>query len=420
MTNLDNAVIPTDQPPRAAVQTGCDPEPSRPSWRVPVLAWVVSRLLVISVAIIGSEWLGAPNFGTDTSVPKPLALLGAWDTSWYLDLARNGYQQSTFDVGVRFTNFAFFPLLPTIMRLGIWTSTNPFFWGLIVSNFAFLGGLWAFHRISEDRRGCRFANRATWVLALSPPAVYASLAYTDAILLGLAAAGALAAIRGRWYLAGLSGFAAALDRPQGILVAMLVVLIVLSTNGAPRSARVRNAAIAGIPAVLAIGGFLTWMQLERGAWDLPLRAQQAWTPSSPGVAAVRGLAHQAYAIASFPFTPTHPELYEICGACGDLSWTGPLRDLLYTVVAAVLVVALWRFEQSWRSPWLIFAALAVLIPLAAGSMAGITRFTLLAFPLVWPVTAWIEHRERVRAPVAVGLGLVVVVLLTVQLHFIFP
>ena len=218
-------------------------EPWWPRWRVPILAWALSRAMVIGVAVLVEVWLGPTSLGNDRSVPGPLTLLGSWDTSWYIDIARHGYDHNTGLVGVVMTNLAFFPLLPAIMWLGLKTATNPFIWGFVVSNLAFFGAVVGLHRLSWDRRGLAFANRATWVFALAPPAIYASLAYTDGILVGLAVGAALAATRGRWYLAALAAALASLTRPQGILIAALVVLIALLETDATLKTRIRHALI---------------------------------------------------------------------------------------------------------------------------------------------------------------------------------
>ena len=65
--------------------------------------------------MVASLLLGLPTRGVDPAVPHALALLGGWDTTWYLDIARHGYAHDTGQVGTVFTNLAFFPLLPGIM-----------------------------------------------------------------------------------------------------------------------------------------------------------------------------------------------------------------------------------------------------------------------------------------------------------------
>ena len=188
-----------------------------PRWRAPVLAWAASRVLVIGLAVLTELWLGPTSLSNDRSVPGPLTLLGSWDTSWYIDIARHGYDHNTGLVGVVMTNLAFFPLLPAVMWLGLKTATNPFLWGFVVSNLAFFGAVLGFHRLTWDRRGLAFANRATWVFALAPPAIYASLAYTDGILVALAVGAAPGGVARSLVSGGARRRTGVVDTPAGHL-----------------------------------------------------------------------------------------------------------------------------------------------------------------------------------------------------------
>jgi hypothetical protein len=298
-----------------------------------------------------------------------------------------------------------------VLRLGLAASINPFFWGLIISNLAFLGALVAFHRISRDRGGLAFANRSTWILALSTPTIYASLVYTDGIMIALATGGALAATRGRWYLAGACAAAGALLRPPGILVAVLVALIALVATDVPRTSRLRNAALGGLPGFIALSGFLAWMQDTRGSWNLPQKAERAWNHPSPGTTALTSYWHSVSHTVATPFT------HDFASFTAAIIWTGDARDVVFTAPAILLLIPLWRSEGTWRSPWALFATLAVIGPLLIGGGFG-ARYSLLAFPLIWPIADWLGGRGPRRVQWVAPLTLVVVVALVLQLHYI--
>ncbi|MGI9539483.1 MAG: hypothetical protein ACR2N6_04975, partial [Miltoncostaeaceae bacterium] len=166
--------------------------------RVPLVAWLVSRALVAGVAVLGWALLGVPERGVDPEVPSPLSFLAAWDTTWYLDIAANGYERDLGQVGEAFSNLAFFPLLPSLMAAASTLGLNPAVAGIVISNVAFLGALMALWRLTARLRGEGTAGVATWCLALAPPAVVASMAYTEGLVLAAAVGAALAAVRGRW------------------------------------------------------------------------------------------------------------------------------------------------------------------------------------------------------------------------------
>jgi hypothetical protein len=327
-------------------------------------------------------------------------VLGGWDTTWYLDIARNGYETNTALVGEVFTNAAFFPLLPGIMSLAARVGLNPFLASLVVVHLAFLVALIGVHRLSRDRLDERTAGYATWCVALAPPALVASLAYTEALVLAAAVVAAWCATRERFLVAGLLAAPAALARPPGILVAVLIGLLALD---GVRSGRTRHVVMATVPSVLALGAFLATLQVTRGSWTLPFDAQAAWDRGPIGLGLVTTLPGQIAAAVT--------DLVRLdLGADA----TSAIRDVGFTALYGVLFAALWRQEGGVRSPWVAYSALVLAVPLATGSFDSMARFGLMAFPLAWPAARWLAARPA-RPRVAVLAALVVTGLMVAQL-----
>lgn len=376
-----------------------------PVWSVPVTAWVVSRVLLLALAITAAAVLGEPTRGTDPAVPDALAFLGAWDTTWYLDVARDGYSTSTAFVGQIETDFAFFPLLPGIMMLALELGMNPFIVALVVSHLAFLIGLVGFNALTRERLGERRANVATWAIALFPPAFVASMAYTEGLVLMLVVCAALAATRRAYPLAGLLCAAAAAARPTGIVAVLLVGLIAWRD---PDGARLRRLGMVVVPGVIALGTFLAWMQVARGSWSLPFDAQAAWDRGD----LITGL-----------ITQPPGEFAAMWGYISELHftavWTAVFRDLGFGVLYALLLVRLWKSEGGLKSPWVAYSLAVLAVPLSSGSITSLSRFGVLAFPLAWPAADWLMAKRR-RIPWAIGAAVIVTVLLVVQLEALSP
>lgn len=387
---------------------------------VPVRAWAASRALVLALAVALSLAIGTAPRGPDPgvpdlfvlerlidpAVPSALVLLGDWDVTWYLDIARHGYAEDAGQVGVRDSNLAFFPLVPGLMAGLLALGINPFLGMLVIANLAFLGALWALHALTRRHLGdARLADRATWALALLPPAAYASMAYTEGLVLACALAAALAATGGRYAVAGLLAGVAALSRPPGIIVAGLVLMMGLLDA---RPGRARRAVLAIAPAAVALAAFGAWMWAARGSPTLPLAAQAAWDRGQVGVGVVTALPSEIAAAVD-----------QLVHLDAGARWTSAVRDVAFTALYAVLFARLWRDEGGLRSPWVAYSAAALAIPLSTGSFASMARFGLLAFPLAWPAARWLDRSPRRRRWAAVA-AVVVIALLIAQLRIRAP
>jgi hypothetical protein len=369
--------------------------------RTVIVPWAASRTFVFAVAIVTSiaiGYRGSPPI--DPSVPDALQVLGAWDTTWYLDIARNGYEQDLGQVGTAYSNFAFLPLLPAIAWLALALHLNPFIVLLVAVHVAFLAALALMHHLTVKRGRAPLAPTAVWCLALIPTAAFASLAYTEAVTLALILGAAAAAVSRRYLLAGLLAAGATMTRPSGILAAILVAHLALVAG---QGSRLRQLAATLVPSVAALGGLFVWMQAARGRWNLPLDAQRAWDRGGVLTGLVTDLPDN---LAS--------GWDHLVGLDWSARWFESARDLGFGALAVVLLVRLWRSEGGLRSPWVLYSALALALPLSTGSIFSLARFSLLAFPLMWPLAEWISaHRTR-RTQGVVVAG-VITMLFVVQL-----
>lgn len=351
--------------------------------RVPVLAWIASRLLVIVVAVIAQATVGYRGPDSDPAVSGPLSLLGSWDTFWYLGIARDGYTTELSELGVAYSNVAFFPLIPGIGWLADALGLNPFLTLVVVSHLGFLVALVAFHRLASDRLPVRSADLATWCFALFPATVAASMAYTEGVTLALTLAAAWCATRRRWWwAAGLAGVAG-LARPTGALAALLVGLIALRT--APGRLSRRRAIAVALPGFAALTGFLAFMLLRRGSATAPIRAQEAWGRGFPGL----GIFTNAWENTRELWDEV--TMWEPRGA-----WFSLIRDLIFLSLYLVLLVRLARASpERWRSPWVIYCALALAIPLSTGTFNSFSRLGVVAAPLFWMVPSLMAPEGRI-------------------------
>ena len=387
---------------------------------VPLAAWLVTRVLITGLAVIASIVLGRPEFALDPSVPESFSLLGSWDTTWYLDIAHRGYAFDVGQVGQVFTNVAFFPLLPMIMWAAISLGLNPFWVSLVVGNGMFLVALVSLFAITKARFGHVMAVRSTWVLALAPPAIAASMAYTEGIALGLAIGAAYLAWRQRFVWAGFVAAFAVLIRPTGVIVLVPVLMLAWAAGSEGRWRRLITAAIP--TAVIGLS-YLTVMQVRQGGWDLPLKAQAAWGRGQLGVGLLSLLPDKLGKAVGGVFGGEMLGSRDLLGkqtlsqlsglTAGD--WSAVVRDLLFGILYAVLLSALWRKEGGLKSPWVLYSFLMLIVPLSSGTVTSLARLGLMAWPLAWPMADWLGRGTPSRRRWAIIAALVAIMLMVAQL-----
>jgi hypothetical protein len=387
---------------------------------VPLAAWLVTRVLITGLAVIASIVLGRPEFALDPSVPESFSLLGSWDTTWYLDIAHRGYAFDVGQVGQVFTNVAFFPLLPMIMWAAISLGLNPFWVSLVVGNGMFLVALVSLFAITKARFGHVMAVRSTWVLALAPPAIAASMAYTEGIALGLAIGAAYLAWRQRFVWAGFVAAFAVLIRPTGVIVLVPVLMLAWAAGSEGRWRRLITAAIP--TAVIGVS-YLTVMQVRQGGWDLPLKAQAAWGRGQLGVGLLSLLPDKLGKAVGGVFGGEMLGSRDLLGkqtlsqlsglTAGD--WSAVVRDLLFGILYAVLLSALWRKEGGLKSPWVLYSFLMLIVPLSSGTVTSLARLGLMAWPLAWPMAEWLGRGTPSRRRWAIIAALVAIMLMVAQL-----
>lgn len=313
--------------------------------RVAFLPYLVSRAvlgLAAGVANLAIPY-GRPQ---DPQHPWPLQPWLAWDAVHYLRIARAGYPAvaSAADDG-------FFPLLPALLRLAGGSD-----WAAVGLAFVFgLAGLVVLAALTTRVLGREAAVRVTWVAAFWPAALVLSAVYTEGLFLALGAGALWAAWRGRAPWAAGLGLAAGLLRPNGVMLALPLLLLL-------PAGRARLAALAPVAGAAAFAAYLWMLTGDPLAFAGSQAANHSVLPGRP-------LARL--------LTPD----------------SGELVGLGFLVLAAVAAIWLWRQPQlgAWRTagPLTVLALLAA--PLASGSLASFGRYTMVAFPIFWAV-------QRLPAP----------------------
>jgi len=291
--------------------------------------------------------------------PQPHAFLEAWaryDACWYVVIAEHGYRAPIGPYGDMRANF--FPLFPALVTAVIPFARTPLLAGLIVSNACYLVFLILLWKIVRLDWSADVARRALWIYVLFPSAFFLSGAYSESVLLAVAAGAVLAARRRQWLVAGVLAGLAALTRPVGIAAVVPIVAEYFTMRRETLSTDTSWVIPVQIlvPPLLAVAAYLAFADIAFGD---PLATLS-------GQAAIRG-----------PMVaPWQPFI--------NLWHAGPRlhtydNSVVDAVLALVAVTSLPAIYARVRPSYACYAFLIVLIPLS-GSLMSFNRLLLPSFP----------------------------------------
>ena len=306
-----------------------------------------------------------------TDVGWGFDLWARWDGGWYTHIAQDGYTDPH-------STTAFFPAYPMLVRaLGWLIGGHYVLAGVIVSLIAAAVAFVLFHELARELVGDDAARRALVFLAVFPAALFLGAVYSESLYLLLSAAAFLAAVRGRFALAGVAAGLAILTRPTGVM--LLPALAVLAWR-APSRAR----AFAGVALAVPIGAIwplwlwaafghpLEFLGAERNEWQRHLSPAGPLGGAWHGlVAGWRGIEQLIAGGNRFP------------GADDALQAAGlNLEALAAAVFAVVLGIVAWRrLGAAYGLFVLLSVALPLSTPTAIYPLLSMPRFVLGLFPV---------------------------------------
>lgn len=381
-----------------------------------LLAYLASRVaVVIGAAIVGAEmradhnrirerfiWGGPPRSDPhsrylevpNSAVSMILDVLTSWDGIWYMRIVRYGYPtyvppNITYDDTQ--ARVAFFPAYPYMVRFLDRLLPGGDTFAALAANFV-LGGIFIVlvGLLARAWFGDGAMGRAMMVVALFPGSLVLSLAYSEGLLLTLAAGCLLLLQRERWVLAGVLAAVGTATRPNGVaLVAACAVAALIVC----RQRRIWTPLIA--PSIAPVGFILfqVWIDRHTGEGRVWFRVQgEAWKEG-----------------ASFGLTALRRTLE---------AFTQPLTSPTDLITAASFLTTLFLIWIAWKRRRLpamaaAYSAVVVALMLLPSTVTARPRFLFTAFPLLIAAAAWLDDERRQRWwPYLVGTGLMGLTTLT--------
>lgn len=356
--------------------------------RMAAVPFVVTRLPlllagVLSVALLPVSRL-VPDYWLIKGLDRAFDAFSRWDAWQYSRIAETGYPSGDL------SRAAFFPLFPTLTRVlaelvGRSDRAGLFAAGVVVANVCLLlatMALIALARLDLDETD---AGRTAWYLLAFPTSLFLSAGYSESLFLALTLSSVLACRHGSWLVAGTLGGLAALARPVGVLVVLVLAVEAFQAWRARRLGPVpslwRPMLGVALPG-LALLGWMGYLGMRLGDPLAFLHAQDGW--------------HRDLDVPWDTFTRFFDG--KIALATGFHS----LTDLAFTIVGIVGLVLAVRWLRASYALWL---GAMLLVPLMTGSLVSMPRFVLVMFPL-YLVLAILARRPGVHETLlVVGMGL---------------
>ena len=304
-----------------------------------------------------------------------LDVFTSWDGLWYLRIVRFGYpsfvpQNITYDDTE--ARLAFFPAFPHLVRIvdavlpGGDTLAALILNLVLGAGFIVLVGL-----LARSWFGVSVAKRAMILCALFPGSFVLSFAYSEALLLFLAAACLYLLQKEHWLLAGIVALLATATRPNGIAV---IAACAVAAFLAWRQTKSLKPFIAPLLSPIGFIGYQLWINNHANESQVWFRVQgEAWKEG-----------------ASFGLTAIRRTLE---------AFTQPLTSPTDLITAASFVLTLFLLWLVWKRhriplPALAYSAVVVALMLLPATVTARPRFLFTAFPLFIAAAVWLEHPKR--------------------------
>ena len=330
-----------------------------------VAIWFITHLIVLGSAAAGS-WAVITG---DSPIAQYFTIWRQWDTKWFESIAVYGYVGPYVDSFQDFQyNVAFFPGYPATMKLGMLVGLSPTAAGMLVSLIASLVAGFALARLTRDIGGRPELGVLAFLIA--PTAVFLTGAYTEALFCACAFWAWAFARNSSWVWAGMLAAGAALVRPNGLFLA--IGLIVMFLIAKPRDWKRGSALLLPFIATLGYfaylkaitGNWMAWSAAETEYWERHL------------VDPVTSLVNTCKLI--FTFSPT-----------GEPS-SRMVTEIVAMAILVVFTVVLFR-KRMWAEATYV---LVTVLSLGTSTMYhSIPRTIVVIFPVWMLLGVWMTKRR---------------------------
>jgi hypothetical protein len=278
-----------------------------------------------------------------------IKLHAKWDSTWFLDVAKNGYYMRGEN---QFSNVVFFPMYPAAIRLVSYlTGGNLILAGWIVSSLFLAASVALLTRLTQRFHPEIDPLWPTIFLLVFPTAFFLNAIYSEAMFLFFSIATFYFAFQKRFWTAALFAALASATRMAGVFLFFPLLVEFIQTQGW-RSLFSRSV----LPLCLAPCGalaFFLYHYFRFGDFFLYLKVESWWGRD---------------------FSGDLDDLDKIVSYSGLTNWMIEWGFAIFGFAAAVAV--LWKLRRSYG----IYMLISMAVAFASGGTFGIGRYCMVLFP----------------------------------------
>lgn len=344
---------------------------------IKIVAFVVlSRLVLLLIGYISYAVLDRTNtiyFRIDY-FDFVLKSFNAGDVSWYLQIARLGYENRPFSLD-RQANWAFYPLWPTIIKLGSFFFNHPLIVGLFLSNLFFLLGLIYLYRLVLIDFDEEIAYSTTLLAVIFPSSYFCSRPGPEALFLFLVIISLFYAKKQQWILAGFLSSLGVLTRLQGILLIFPLLWLYYKQYKKSKSHDSKAFSLFLMP--LSLFSFMLYMYFLTGNFFANFSIQKAWDSSA---------AYPFLAMINYLFDPVIVSYY---------GWDLSIISFVFILLLVLLTITLITY-RGIPLEYIIYTLVSAYIIVSRNNIQGSLRFMIPIFPLYLALALLIQNKQMGR------------------------
>lgn len=338
--------------------------------------FVCSRVALILIGVMTQVTLG------DGAMGRLVDLGCRWDCGWYLAIADHGYTMGYGSDTPGATTYAFFPLLPLMMRwLAAVTGVDLQLAGMFLTNLCFVAVLGYLYRYVLSLGYSRsVAMLSVALLCIAPQTFVFSAVYTESVFVLLLIAAMFHMRREHYIRAGVAAALLSATRANGVFFIIFALVWIVQRFGWRSLLRPWQHAQAYVPILLSPLGLFAW-------WGY------CWWATGDAFAQVSSVGHGWGWVGGF-FVENLWWYFQ--GSPEFLFWT---ISTLCLFIASLLLLRMRLYAE--------FAfCLAIFILTWSGGVAhSMLRYTMILFPIWMAIARHVDGKAAWTAGVVAILAM---------------